>query len=470
MLTIDYHRKFLTFFVGIILFGIRAGFAQDSSYLDSTFTEYFRLTHGGWTAGDGTISVPLPDNRVLWLFGDSYIVDVDTANNTLPCLFQVRNCMMVQDSVDLSQFRTIIDSTQSGVNRSTFKIRPDDSTLLWPGHGYVWSDTVYLFMERYSNSDMGKYYGEYIAKLHYPDLHLAEIVPVQMNTNYYFGRAVVKDTVAGWLYIYGNRLNWIVWEPILARCPINGIQGPWQYFTGTGWSSLPGGSQKICDDPVSPGFSVFIKNNKYYLITQENGYLTCGLGREIYSYESDLPQGPFINKKLLYTEESMWNGRYLLTYNAQAHPFFTSGDELLIGYNVNDRVDTTSSNPCPSQCVNIWTDRMDADSYRPKFVRVPFGIITGTKKNETDRNSFRLFPNPVAAGSTFSVTGTNASDPIEEIHITDVSGREMPPFSFKPVTPTLTRVTAQEGPGVYFLTILTKNNIRMVFKLIIVEH
>lgn len=180
---------------------------QDSTYFDSTFTGYLRLNSGGWTAGDGSLSIPLPDKRVIWLFGDSYIVNVDTSNNTLPCLFQIRNCMMVQDSVHLNHFKTIIDSTQTGVNRTTFKLRLNDTTLFWPGHGYVRKDTVYIFLERYSNSNMGLYYGEYIAKLHYPDLHLVGIYPVQLNNQYYYGRAIIADTASHLLYIYGNLLN-----------------------------------------------------------------------------------------------------------------------------------------------------------------------------------------------------------------------------------------------------------------------
>src|SRR5690349_19566905 len=45
---------------------------------DSVFTELFRRTTG-WTAGDGALSVPLSDGRVLWLFGDSHIDDLDPA-------------------------------------------------------------------------------------------------------------------------------------------------------------------------------------------------------------------------------------------------------------------------------------------------------------------------------------------------------------------------------------------------------
>ena len=96
-----------------------AGQAAGGSRFDSVWTEYFRRNSGGWTAGDATISVPLPDGRVIWLFGDSYTANVNLTNNTLPCLFQVRNCFMVQDSVDPSVFKTVLDTTMTGIKTAT---------------------------------------------------------------------------------------------------------------------------------------------------------------------------------------------------------------------------------------------------------------------------------------------------------------------------------------------------------------
>jgi hypothetical protein len=442
--------------------------SQDSTYFDSTFTGYLRLNSGGWTAGDGSLSVPLPDKRVIWLFGDSYIVNVDTSNNTLPCLFQVRNCMMVQDSINHSHFKTIIDSNQTGVNRSTFKLRLNDTTLFWPGHGYVWKDTVFLFLERYSNTNMGLYYGEYIAKLHFPDLQLLGIYPVQLNTQYFFGRAVIADTASQTLYIYGNQLTWIVWEPILARCNINHVQGPWEYYTGSGWSSSISESMSLSSDPVSPGFSVFNWKNKYYLVTQENGYLTCGLGRDIYSYESDVPEGPFINQKVLYTEESKFNGKYLLTYNAQAHPFFITNDELLIGYNVNDKVDSSLSNPCPSECINIWTDRLDADSYRPKFIRVPMGVVTETTEKINPRGNPILYPNPVKSGENFTIQFHKKMKTIREVHLLGIDGRDIGigPFHEDGISGIMMMAPIQKG--VYLIRLISEDKSVRVFKLVVI--
>ncbi|MEE4608513.1 MAG: DUF5005 domain-containing protein, partial [Desulfobacteraceae bacterium] len=44
---------------------------------DPFFNRLFARTGGGWTGGDGTLSVPLGDGRTLWLFGDSFLGKVN---------------------------------------------------------------------------------------------------------------------------------------------------------------------------------------------------------------------------------------------------------------------------------------------------------------------------------------------------------------------------------------------------------
>src|SRR5215475_6250013 len=82
-----------------------AGAAQ--AYKDQEFTEFFRRTNG-WTSGDGALSVPLSDGRVLWLFGDSHIDDFDPKTQTTPCLFQVRNAGLIQNTNGPGSAQTLI--------------------------------------------------------------------------------------------------------------------------------------------------------------------------------------------------------------------------------------------------------------------------------------------------------------------------------------------------------------------------
>src|SRR2546428_5021691 len=74
---------------------------------DNQFTEFFRRS-SGWTAGDGALSVPLSDGRVLWLFGDSHVDDLDPRNRSMPCLFQTRNAGLLQEKNDPRNARTLI--------------------------------------------------------------------------------------------------------------------------------------------------------------------------------------------------------------------------------------------------------------------------------------------------------------------------------------------------------------------------
>ncbi|MGE5423820.1 MAG: T9SS type A sorting domain-containing protein [Syntrophothermus sp.] len=441
--------------VVILLFSCTSAFSQ--SVFDSTWTNYFRRNFGGWTAGDATLSVKLPDNRVIWLFGDSYTVPVNP-DNTLPCLFQVRNCFMVQDSVDRNFFKTILDTTMTGVNMTTFKLVPNDTALFWPGAGYVRNDTVFIFLERYQSTTLA-YLGCYLVKLHFPDLAQIGIYRVNTPIAAIFGRAVVPDEAAGKLYLYGNKLNWIVWEPVLARCDINNPLSRLEYYTGNGWSVFSSDMQKISDEPVSPGFTVFPYQNRYVLVTQENGYLECGLGREIYSMDAMQPQGPFGSKKLLYTEESTFNNHYLLTYNAQAHPWNIENNELLIGYNVNDRVDTLDPYVCPSECVNIFTDRMDADSYRPKFIRVPMDMIVSAE-DLPGIFDLTIYPNPVHAGKDLRFSFHTGREEKASVRIFDLSGRIICEKSKQCVSGQNNfSLPAPASPGCYLLELQTRNGI-----------
>lgn len=350
---------------------------------DSLFTEYFR-SRSGWNAGDATISVPLPDGRVLWLFGDSYLDRLDTATNLLPCLFNVRNAVVVQDKDNPSKLTTLYTPGQI----KTFFEVPNQNPakhLFWPGSGYFRNDSVYVFLH-YEDASSGSltFRGTYCAVLDYPDLNLVRIDSLPMSTQYSWGQALVPDETGQFMYAYGTKREPLAFRSHLARYPIDNPWGVWEFYTGNGgWSNTDAGLAPVLSSGVSPSYSVFFRDGRYYLLTQENGLLACGLGRNIYLYDSGQPTGPFANRQLLYTIEDQYNGHYLVTYNAQAHPAYFDNGHLLVSYNVNDRVDTVAPWICASQCKNIFTDKRHADTYRPKFVRVDWCAVTPPRSSTT---------------------------------------------------------------------------------------
>jgi hypothetical protein len=422
----------------IIIVNVQPLLSQTSpAYKDTVFTEYFRRT-SGWTASDGTISVPLPSGKTIWLMGDSYIDNYNDADNTIPCLFQVRNSMLVQDIQNPSEITTILDDTQTGVNRTPVKLQNNDPTYFWPGHGYAKTDTAVTFWQQYSGSDF-THIQNYIAKIYTPGFSNAsaiqELTALSLPAEYEFGTSVVVDSTDQFIYLYGFKKDWIIFRPYVARFPLTqDVLGPWEFFNGEDWTSDVNTVQQIMattDDYVSPSFSVLKLQDKYYMISQDIGFLTCGLGRNIYSWESDSPEGPFTNKKLIYTVEDQFNEEYMITYNATAHPEFIKDNELLVSYNVNGT--------CTNYCQEPFNNRYDADLYRPKFIRVPLDYIDPTLNvpdpvfpvdppitGITEENSvdIKIYPNPSETGLiTIDLAKRDASSQVTKIKITNAYGQ-----------------------------------------------
>lgn len=294
---------------------------------------------------------------------------------------------------------TLLDNSQTGVHRTPFKLGTSvDTTVFWPNGGYVQGDTALLFFSRFANSSLA-HLGNYVCKYVVSTSFILPLQQLPVNDIIYLGNAVLYDSTSNYLYLYGSKLNWIVFEPYVVRVQANNLLGTWEYFAGNGnWSANPSMANPINNNNlnVSAGFSVFQRSGKYYLITQENGYLTCGLGLKLYSQFSTQPYGPFANTTLLYTIDDTYEGDTLVTYNATAHPEFIQNNELLLSYNVNGTIfDTTAPHLCPSPCVNPFTDRMPANLYRPRFVRVPLELMDPELGvEEVQQPAIEASPNP----------------------------------------------------------------------------
>lgn len=364
--------------------------ASAQSYKDTVFTNYFKRDAPGWVASDGSLSIPLPDDRTLWLMGDSHVDQALDENGEIPCLFNTRNCVLVQDAEDRSKITTFYDETGGdGYEKQFVKMPGDDRATYWPASGTVIGDTAYTFWTRYA-FDPDEVWnlrltGTVIAKIKLPEIELADVSPIQYPEVEY-GQSVVWDEEDQYYYIYGKHLDWIVFKPILARCRMGGLQGDWEFYLGNGeWGSSP--SNFAVAPEVTAEYSVFRLNGRYHMFYQQNGYLQCGEGREMYIYSAEEPWGPFSDSVKVYTMNDQFDGAYPKTYNAQAHPQFIENDELLISYNLN--------NLCPSVCENDpFGDRYNPDLYRPQFARVPLSLFLTTDNRELTEMSLRVAPNP----------------------------------------------------------------------------
>src|SRR5436190_12763631 len=131
---------------------IAAGASEFSARPDTNFTHFFQRTNG-WTAGDGAISIPLADGRVLWLFGDSHLDDLDPKTGTMPCLFQCRNAGLLQEMNDFERSATL--SGKRPGSRSWFKNSTNNNEWFWPICGFQNGNTVFVYLSALRKTPAG---------------------------------------------------------------------------------------------------------------------------------------------------------------------------------------------------------------------------------------------------------------------------------------------------------------------------
>ena len=338
--------------------------ANLSSYKDTAFTDYFKRT-SGWVAGDGGFSIAFNNGNSLWVWGDSHIGNYDPATKTVPCLFQVRNAGLVMGISNPPNQTTLISTASPA---SYFYYGNDNSYWFWPGAGYQNGNTAYVFLSRIRATDAGGlgFTGvdaNYVAKIKVGDMSVAGYSILPSKNGIVFNNAIIKD--GSYNYIYGTKGNGFGNDVFVARFPSVNVYAAWEYYGTGGWGKNLAFIQKVHSEFTS-SFNICKIKNKYVLITTEFS-VGCDQGKNIFSYTSDQPYGPFINKKTIWTVDDTLQGHYPFFYFANTHPEYDNGkDELLITYCIN------SYGTCVNTCVG---NRKNPDYYRPKAIRVPYKVI-----------------------------------------------------------------------------------------------
>lgn len=315
------------------------------------YNKLFTRYGNGWTGGDATYSVPLPDGRILWMFGDSFL-DTVYADRSRPASALVRNVFVVQQGLTVT---TLVSGTLD--DPEAFVNTPDPANAwYWPLDGTVQGDYLYVYMAYFIRTGPGGFDFAYqrtdLVKFSLPAITEISRTTVWDNPNIMYGAAVME--YGDYLYIYGAEFSPLTKYMHLARVPLTDLYASWEFYNGSIWQSTEAGVagrlKKSSGLPVdvSAQFAVFYNSGYYRLVTQE-GFL----GPKIYTYYATAPTGPWKSKTLLYTTPETSGS--IFTYNAFVHPEIISPDGyILLSYNLN----TT----------NFAELFSNADSYRPKFI------------------------------------------------------------------------------------------------------
>lgn len=344
-------------------------------YKDSAAINFFRRTKG-WIASDGGITIRLSDGSTLWLMGDSFVDDYDSATGTVPCLFNVRNAALLQPAGDWNwrNTKTLIGNGP-GI-KSYFKNNPDDKYFMWPAEGFQLNDTIYVYCASLKNEGHGafgfaKAGNDFFAKIKFPEMKVVAFSSLQNFGKVDFGAGFIKDEKSGFMYAYGQQLKSVENNLYVARFPISNPNSAWEFWNGNAWVKDPGELQPIAKQTLVEGtFQVKKVKDKIVLMSSALS-VDCDQGKEIYASVSDNITGPFKERKTVYTIDDTLQGHYPFFYAAMIHPeFINDKDEVLITYAIN------GYGKCVETCIN---NRFNPDYYRLKAIRVSVEFIVSSE-------------------------------------------------------------------------------------------
>ena len=320
-------------------------------------TALFARQRSGWTGGDATYSTVLPDGRIAWAFGDTFLNGITRdGSRSLDEKTVVRNSIVSQSGNTLtthtgSDGKDAIDfllPPGSRINRNGRAADP----WYWPGDMVNAGNDVILFMNRYvSGKDPAAEWfhrGTDVVRLDAATLQPRSVTPMSgPESGIIWGAALAQSD--GHVYIYGSEDRQSSKHLHVARSTPDDIDQRWEYWTGTSWSGDASRSARLGPE-VSNQFGVVQAADGWRLLTQQ------GVGQDIVSYRAPTPYGPFSDPQVVATIPVQPNHRH--GYNALPHPELSRDGRLLISYNVSG--------------ADLFSDHR---SYRPRFMEIPSSAL-----------------------------------------------------------------------------------------------
>jgi hypothetical protein len=327
-----------------------------ASELDDQFSPETSL----WRGADAAYSVPLSRNRILWLFGDTFVALPGVAGRAGSRM--VRNTLAIQTLPGAPQYYW---RTENRMPADAFAPASGDGWL-WPLSGQRVGSKLYLFMMQMIANGEGAFGFAFLKSVlltvDNPDDDPASWTIRQADIPHgrrspdgdaFFGSATVlwEDR----LYVYGVRDDRGRGKgAILARIAPEAIAdfSRWEFFDGKRWSH-----DMIDARDIFRGASVEMS------VSEIRGGLVAvysdrGMSPDIVMRRAARPQGPWSTTAVIHRcVEPQWNKTYFC-YAAKAHPELAASDrELVVTYACNS--------------MSFPEAVKDLRIYRPRFVRVP---------------------------------------------------------------------------------------------------
>ncbi len=357
----------------------------------------------GWTGADVASSLVIPGNRVLWIFGDTWIGDVrdnrhlnaTLVNNSLAVhAYDPNHPGKAAAAQDLNFYWGPLD--QSG--KPTAWIKPEGrgepKCWYWPTGGAVVISgpdrdhrlalfLILLTKKQGPDSVWGfECIGSAVALIENVEEPVSRWTPRVIELPHIIERGAVDSSPSrevDWgvaaleelsggtgscVYIYGVEPG----KPgrkdlILARVRPESFEdfGQWEFFSGNGaWSGSRGRASHVVTDVASElsvdRLSSAARDSGYVMVYSEPVLADRILVRSATSLE-----GPWSDVTPVFTVAGLQSGKGLFTYAAKGHAALSDPGTLLVSYIIN-------SNDLAELAGN-------ASIYRPRFINIPLAGI-----------------------------------------------------------------------------------------------
>ncbi len=280
----------------------------------------FRALEGNWSGGDAALSLRLPDGRLLWLFGDSFVGEVTPEGRREIGTTIVRNTALVSSG-------TCVTAATPG--RATLPGR--GGTWLWPtslvlvGSAADGTATVAVFAQRMASTGTGAWdfrrVGTAVATLTVRPGALPRLASVRdlPRSSVLWGAATV--TQGGVTYVYGTRA---VDEPLVfgrdllvARSRTSDVRDPgaWTYRTADGWSVDARAAVAVVParTGVSTNPAVVVRDGRFRIVTKPQEFLDD----RVVVMSSAAPYGPWTTRTLFRSPSTATTPTYAPTVVAR---------------------------------------------------------------------------------------------------------------------------------------------------------
>ncbi len=325
----------------------------------------------GWLGSDCAYSISLGDDRILWLYDDTFIGRIKEGKRA--DVLMVRNSIAVQKGLkpETSQVR-FIWGRLGEKQPSDFVKPPDGIGWFWFGHGLVFSGKLWLFLWQFVPSDAPSPFnfalkGSWLAKVENfkdePERWRFEFSRIPFflqtrNRTICFGNAVLSE--GGWIFVYGVNEDKshtpLKRGLVVARIPSGRLDdfGAWRFYSDGRWVGDWQRAETFGHD-LGFEFTVsFVPSLELYALV----YSPADLSPVLKIRWSNLPFSDWSEPVTAYEcPQRDWHPT-VFCYAGKAHPNLSKANELLVSYASN------------SSKFDLLLE--DARLYFPHFARLKF--------------------------------------------------------------------------------------------------